>query len=347
MSLLFILKRFAQIASLLVALLLLTQPLSAQTMTQTVRGTVVDKVIKSPLPGAVVQVLNTNPIQGTSTDLDGNFKLDKVPVGRQSFRISYIGYKEIILNDVDVNSGKELVLTIELEEKINKEVVITTDKKKPLNEMSSVSSRTFSVEETQRYAAAVNDPARAALAFAGVATVSDGNNHISIRGNAPNGLLWRMEGVEVPNPNHFSSPGTAGGGISILSAQLLSNSDFMTGAFASEYGNATSGVFDLRLRHGNNERREFTFQAGVLGIDAAAEGPFSSNHRGSYLINYRYSTLGILSKAGILDFGGVTTFQDLSYNFVLPTEKYGTFTMFGFGGLSSEVFKAKKDSTDW
>lgn len=342
-------KRILQITFLVLLLLLLGSVLPAQTLTQTVRGTVVDKQVKSPLIGAVVQVLNVTPSKGTTTDIDGNFKLEDVPVGRQTIKVTFLGYREVILNDVAVSSGKELVLNIEMEEQVvqNKEVVITADKKQPLNDMSTVSARTVSVEETQRYAAAVNDPARAALAYAGVATVMDGNNFISIRGNAPNGLLWRMEGVEVPNPNHFSSPGSAGGGISILSSQLLANSDFVTGAFAAEYGNASSGVFDLRLRKGNNEQREFTFQAGVLGMDAAVEGPFSAKHRGSYLVNYRYSTLGLLGKMGILGDGGVTTFQDLSYNIVLPTEKYGKFTFFGFGGLSSEVYNADKDSALW
>lgn len=342
-------KRIVQITFLVLLLLLISTLLPAQALTQTVRGTVIDKQVKSPLMGVVVQVLNASPAKGTTTGLNGNFKLEEVAVGRQSFKISFLGYKEIVLNDVAVTSGKEVVLNIELEESVvqNKEVVITADKKQPLNDLSTVSARTVSVEETQRYAAAVNDPARAALAYAGVASVTDNNNNISIRGNAPNGLLWRMEGVDIPNPNHFSTPGAAGGGISILSAQVLSNSDFIIGAFASEYGNASSGVFDLRLRRGNNQRREFTFQAGVLGLDAAVEGPFSAKHNGSYLVNYRYSTLGLLGKVGILGEGGVTTFQDLSYNIVLPTEKYGQFTLFGFGGLSGEVYNAEKDSAAW
>ena len=341
-------KRIIQILFIILLSLFVCTLLPAQSLTQTVRGTVIDKQVKSPLPGVVIQLLNSNPAKGTSTDANGNFKFEQVPVGRQSFKLTFTGYKEIILNDIAVNSGKEIVLNIEMEEQVieNEAVVITADKKKPLNDLSTVSSRTISVEETQRYAAAVNDPARAALAYAGVASADDGNNLISIRGNTPKGILWRMEGVEVPSPNHFSSPGSAGGGISILSAQLLANSDFSTGAFAAEYGNASSGVFDLRLRRGNNEQREFTFQAGVLGIDVAAEGPFSSKHNGSYLINYRYSTLGLLSRAGILG-DGITTFQDLSYNFVLPTEKYGTFTLFGFGGLSSDLYNFVKDSAQW
>ncbi|MDZ7646940.1 MAG: Plug domain-containing protein, partial [Cytophagales bacterium] len=221
------------------------------------------------------------------------------------------------------------------------------EKNKPINEMATVSTRTFSVEETRKFAAAVNDPARAAVSFAGVVSTDDGNNSISIRGNSPTGLLWRMEGVDIPNPNHFADVASSGGGISILSTQLLSNSDFSTGAFAAEYGNALAGVFDLNLRKGNNEKREYTVQAGFLGLDVAAEGPFSKNYRGSYLINYRYSTLSVLSNLGLNVGDAVTNFQDLSYNIYLPTKKLGNFSLFGFGGLSDQNQNAKKDSTLW
>jgi hypothetical protein len=210
-----------------------------------------------------------------------------------------------------------------------------------------VSARSFSVEETQKYAAAVNDPARMAANFAGVMAGDDGNNQIVIRGNSPSGLLWRMEGLDVPNPNHFAAAGSSGGGISILSAQLLSNSDFVTGAFAAEYGNAMSGVFDLKLRRGNNENREYTLQAGILGMNLAAEGPIAKNYKGSYLVNYRYSTLSILSKIGFSFTPSTTNFQDLSYNIYLPTRRYGTFTLFSFGGLSNQFYNVVKDSSQW
>lgn len=338
--------------ALIVLLILIGSSLKAQTLTQTIRGVVTDKISETPLPGATVIILSTDPLIGTTTDLDGNFKLTNVPVGKQSIKVSYMGYKDAILPNITVNSGKEIVLKISLEENIiqGKEVVITADKiekNKPLNELSVVSARTFSVEETQKYAAAVNDPSRMAVAFPGVLSTDDGNNQISIRGNSPNGLLFRMEGVEIPNPNHFANVGTVGGGISILSTQLMSNSDFITGAFASEYGNALSGVFDIRLRKGNNEKREYTFQIGVMGIDAATEGPFKKGYGGSYLINYRYSTLGILSKMGVKIGDYVTTFQDLSFNFNMPTKKAGTFGLFGFGGLSNQTSDAIPDSSKW
>jgi hypothetical protein len=322
-----------------------------QPLTQTIRGTVADKVSKSGLPGATVVVLNTDPIVGATTDPDGNFKLSRVPVGTHTLKISFVGYKEIVLPNLAVNSGKEVVLTIPLEEDITvmDEVVITPgiEKNKPINDMATVSTRTFSVEETRKFAAAVNDPARMAQSFAGVVSTNDGSNTISIRGNAPVALLWRMEGVDIPNPNHFANVGTAGGGISILSSQLLTNSDFMTGAFSAEYGNALAGVFDLNLRKGNNEKPEYTVQASFLGTDVAAEGPFAKNYRGSYLINYRYSTLGILSQLGVNVGDAVTNFQDLSYHVYLPTGKAGNFSLFGFGGLSDQNQKAVKDSLKW
>lgn len=318
--------------------------LSAQAQfSQPLRGTVTDQVLQQPLAGATVTI---SPLNKTvTTDAEGVFRFAGIPVGSYRIVVSYAGFREGVLDNIVVNSGKETVVNLALEALVHKEaealVKVNSKKNKPLNDMSVVSARAFTVEETQKYAAAVNDPLRMATAFAGVQAADDGNNHIVIRGNSPAGLLWRMEGMDIPNPNHFGSPGSSGGGISILSSQLLANSDFITGAFASEYGNALSGVFDLRLRKGNNEKREYAFQAGVLGLNAAAEGPFSKKYKGSYLINYRYSTLSILNKAGLLPDESATNFQDLSYNFYFPTSKAGSFTFFGFGGLSDQLMKAK------
>jgi hypothetical protein len=330
------------------ALSLLIINVSAQ-YSQQFRGTVTDQVLQQPLAGATVTISPLN--RSVITDASGIFRFTNIPVGTYRIHISYSGFKEGIAENITVNSGKETVINLSLEAMIHTETAVIvkagSKKNKPLNDMSAVSARAFSVEETQKYAAAVNDPLRMATGFAGVFAADDGNNSIVIRGNSSTGLLWRMEGMDIPNPNHFSTPGNSGGGISILSSQLLSNSDFVTAAFAAEYGNALSGVFDLRLRKGNNEKREYTLQAGVLGLNAALEGPFSKKYKGSYLVNYRYSTLALLSKSGILDDNGVTNFQDLSYNFYLPTNKLGTFTIFGFGGLSDQKFNAKVDSLKW
>lgn len=322
-------------------------------LTQTVKGMVMDKAVKTPLIGATIRVIGSGEtILGAITDLDGRFRISNVPVGKIAMKISYLGYKELLLNNITVNSGKEVALEIEMQEDLirGKEVVIKAklEKQKALNQLATVSSRAFSVEETQRFAAAVNDPARMAISFAGVVMATDGNNTIVIRGNAPNGLLWRMEGIDIPAPNHFSNVGTSGGGVSILSSQLLSNSDFMTGAFPAEYGNATSGVFDLKLRKGNQDKREFTFQAGVLGLDAAVEGPMAiGKEKGSYLVNYRYSTLSLLSNMGVNIGEGTTNFQDLSFHTTMSAGKAGEFSLFGIGGLSSQTSFGVADSALW
>lgn len=335
---------------LFLCLFLIQILVQAQEISQTVRGKIVDQVSNSPLIGASIMILNTDPLIGGVTNELGEFKLQNVPLGQHSLRVSYVGYQESILPNIQVNSGKEVVLEVFMEEditQIQEFVVTATEKDRTINDMVVVSGRTFSVEETRKFAAAVNDPGRMAASFSGVVSTDDGNNNISIRGNSPNGLLWRMEGIEIPNPNHFINPGSSGGGVSILSAQLLSNSDFLTGAFPAEYGNALSGVFDLNLRKGNNENQEYTFQAGFLGIDVAAEGPIAKNYRGSYLVNYRYSTLSLLSKLGLPLGDFATNFQDLSFNIYLPTSAKSSFSIFGFGGLSDQDSEAESDSLKW
>lgn len=332
-----------------IMLLLLLSADSIAQGTQQVRGTIIDQVLQKPLPGVTVTISETG--HSAITDEEGVFRFKHVTVGLYRLTVSYAGFKTITLDNITVNAGKETILTVTLEAlvKSEEEVVLKANSKrnKPLNDLSMVSARAFTVEETQKYAAAVNDPLRMAAAFPGVLAGDDGNNSIIIRGNSPVGLLWKMEGMDIPNPNHFSAAGNSGGGISILSSQLLANSDFVTAAFAAEYGNARSGVFDLKLRKGNNEKKEYAVQAGVLGINLAAEGPFSKNYKGSYLVNFRYSTLELLNKMGVLPDNASSNFQDLSYNIYLPTRKAGTFSFFGFGGLSKDVNKTKLDSTKW
>ncbi len=329
--------------------------LYGQSPKQTIRGTVVDKDIRLPLIGATVLLLNTDPVKGGTTDEDGAFRIEGLEVGRYDLQVSYLGYEPVLIPQLLVGSGKEVVLEIELAESVEslEEVTVVAtdqDKGRALNEMAVVSARSFSVEETSRYAGSMNDPLRMAQAFAGVSTAGNSYNEILIRGNAAKGLLWRIEGIEVPNPNHFASgEGGSGGGVSILSNTVLANSDFFTGAFPAEYGNALSGVFDIQLRRGNNEKREYAIQVGVLGVQAAVEGPFSKNSKASYLANYRYSTLSLLNKFGfeVNEATVIPEYQDLTFNITIPTSKAGRFTLFGVGGLSDGTRYAERDSSEW
>lgn len=322
------------------------------TLTQTVRGVLLDRDSRSPLVGATVQILKTTPLKVTVTDVDGKFRITDVPVGRQTIKITYLGYNDLVLNDVIVNSGKEVVLNLEMQETVvsAKEVVIKGDRKNATNnELISVSGRNFTIDQTQRYAGSLGDPSRMASNFAGVAGGgSDQRNDIVIRGNSPLGLLWRLEGADIPNPNHFSSQGANGGPVSILNNNVLANSDFITGAFPSMYGNANSGVFDLKMRNGNNEKHEYTGQIGFAGVELMAEGPINKAKGSSFLLSYRYSTLAAFDAIG-LSFGdaGVPKYQDLSFKLNFPNTKAGAFSIFGIGGISStQLLDSKKEGKE-
>jgi hypothetical protein len=322
----------------------------SQTLTQTVRGKIVDQESLSALPGANVIVLESNKSLGSTTDADGNFRIDNVPVGRISLAITFIGYEDKVLPNILVTSGKETVLDIVLKESLTMmdaiEIKANKDKSEVANEMALTSARGFTVEETKRYAGSFNDPARMVSGYAGVDVDPSGNNSIIVRGNSPKGIQWRLEGIDIPNPNHFSDEGATGGPINTLNSQMLSNSEFYTGAFAPEFGNALSGVFDMKLRKGNNEQREYTFSIGALGTDATIEGPFVKGGGSSYLLNYRYSTLSLLDGLGIVDFDGVPKYQDLSFKINVPTATAGTFSIFGLGGRSNILEEEFKDDND-
>ncbi len=324
----------------------------AQDLTQTVRGEILDQDSHIPLIGATVVVLNTDPLLGASTDLDGRFSIKNIPVGRHDIVVNYLGYEPRTVAQIDIGSGKEVVLKIEmLESPLNLDEVVVSAKKEeaaPNNEMAVVSTRGFSLEQSERFAASLNDPGRMALSFAGVNLTDDVTNEISIRGNSPKGLLWRLEGIEIPIPNHFNIDGLYAGNVSILSNNLLAGSDFSTGAFAAEYGNALSGVYDLKLRTGNDSKREYTVQVGFLGVEASAEGPFVKGKRASYLVNYRYSTLGLFKAVGANLGGDLNTgFQDINLKLNFPTKKLGIFSVFAVGGLSTAGYDAERDSTKW
>jgi len=304
----------------------------SQTNTQNIRGSVTDKLTQAPLVGAVVQVISLQ--KGVVTDTNGQYSLVNVPPDRYDIQVTYTGYKLITIPNVVVTSGKEVILDIAMEENYNQmnEVVVSGNNKEgTINKVASVSARTFSMEEVNRYAGGRSDPARLVANFAGVSAPDDSRNDIVIRGNSPVGVLWRIDGMNVTNPNHFASVGTTGGAVSALNTNLLKSSDFFTSAFPAEYGNATAGVFDLGFRNGNNRKRETTIQLGVItGVEVTTEGPFRKGHDGSYLIGYRYSLAGVAQKVGI-DIGttATPTFQDLSFKVTSGTAKFGTFSAFG------------------
>jgi hypothetical protein len=336
--------------SISVFLLVIVNFTYAQQPVQTIRGIVNDNFSNAPIAFANVIVLNSSPVIGAITDSLGNFVLQDVPVGRHDIRVSFTGYEPLIVREVEVVSAKEAFLQIQLKESYTTLEGVTirpgVSKEQPLNSMATVSARMLSVDEAKRFAGGFDDPARLASSFAGVSS-NVGDNGIVVRGNAPKFLQWRMEGVEIPNPNHFADLNAFGGGaLTALSTQMLANSDFFTGAFPAEYGNALSGVFDIFMRNGNNEKHEHTFQAGVIGIDVSSEGPFKKGGKASYLFNYRYATLGLVAPL-LPEDAGLIKYQDLSFKLNFPTKKAGTFSLWGIGLIDRSGQKAKTDSLEW
>ncbi len=334
-------------------LIFLSSFLFSQELTQTIRGKIIDKEAKAELPGVnLILLKDSAKVSAAVADVNGNFRMQDIPVGRYSLKANFIGYQPFFIADVIVTSAREVILNIEMEESAvkMKEVVIAGAKKgEARNEMASVSARTFSVEETNRYAGSRTDPARMASNFAGVQGTDDSDNEIVIRGNSSLGLLWRLEGVNIPNPNHFAVAGTTSGAVNIINSKVLDNSDFYTGAFPAEYGNCVAGVFDLRMRNGNNEKHEFTGQFGFLGTELAGEGPIDKSRGSSYMFTYRYSTLKLFEALHIrIGTSAVPSYQDAAFKLNFPGKDGSNFSIFGVGGKSSINILASKftDATE-
>ena len=319
-------------------------------LTQSVRGRVIDAASGYPVAYASVYLMGQTEVGGV-TDSLGRFVIKNVPIGRHDIQASFVGYEPTIFREILVTSSKEVYLTIPLKESIKEldEVMVRPqlNKEQPLNKMVTTGARMLSVEEASRYAGGMDDPARLVSSFAGISP-SMSTNGISIHGNAPHLLQWKLEDVEIPNPNHFADLSILGGGIlSGLSSLVLGNSDFFTGAFPAEYDNAVSGVFDMKLRNGNNQKIENTFQIGLLGIDFASEGPLTRKHNSSYIFNYRYSTTGLLGNIGAVDIDGTLDYQDLNFKLSLPTRKAGVFSIWGTALIDKSKGDFEENTDKW
>ena len=327
-----------KIFTLILSLFLIVNHSFSQERTQNIRGKVVDIDTQTPLIGAKVKVISIQEkLYAAACNYNGDYVIYNVPIGKHDLEFSFMSYGSKIVTVV-VNSGKEPIINVSMEEVgiIGKEIVVSVRKKgEVINEMSTVSAQSFSIEETNRYAGSRGDPARMASNFAGAQGTDDSRNDLVIRGNSPAGILYKVEGIDIPNPNHFAISGSGGGPVSILNNKFLSNSDFFMSAFPAEFGNSTSGIFDLKLRNGNNNLHEFSGQFGFLGIEAQLEGPISKKKGSSYLIGGRYSTFSLLKAMGIsIGTDAVPVYGDGAYKFNFPLKKGGSISLFGMGGAS-------------
>ena len=302
---------------------------------QTIKGSVTDAITGEALIGAAVKVAELKDAGGI-TNIDGEFSITITQPGRYTIETSYMGYEPSVLKEVLVAGAKDVVLDITLRESSTdmNEVVIKprVNKESTVNPTALVGGMMLSMEEASRYAGGYNDPARLVTAFAGVAGQGDGNG-ISVHGNAPQFMQYRLEGVEIFSPNHFADLYSAGFGmVSALNSNVITNSDFFVSTFNSSYNNALSGVFDVRMRTGNNSKFENGVQVGSVGIEWTSEGPISKKNNSSFIFNYRYGFSTIARKLKLIDtYGSQYDFQDLSFKLNFPTKKAGTFSAFALG----------------
>jgi hypothetical protein len=322
-------KTYQTLVGLMVAAfaIILPETMSAQTL----RGVVTDAISGEPLIGATVKLVEAE--KGAVTDIDGNYRIEVGQTGRYTIETSYVGYETGVMKEVLIAGAKEAVIDIELRENSQElgEVIVRprVNKLSTVNPVAIAGGVMLSMEEANRYAGGYNDPARLVTAFAGVAGDASSNG-ISVHGNAPQFMQYRIEGVEIFSPNHFADLYGAGFGmVSALNSNVISNSDFFVSTFNANYNNALSGVFDVKMRAGNNEKYENTVQLGTVSMEWTSEGPLSKKNNSSYIINYRYGFTSLARELGILETeGSQYDFMDMSMKFNFPTKRAGTFSLF-------------------
>ena len=302
---------------------------------ETLRGTVKDAITGEPLIGATVKIVELENVAAIA-DIDGKYQINLSKGGRYTIEANYVGYEPSVTKEILISGAKEVVLDITLRENSTelKEVVVRprVNKEATVNPTVLTGGVMLSMEEASRFAGGYNDPARLVMSFAGVSGEADGSG-LSIHGNAPERMQYRIEGVEVFTPNHFNDLWNAGYGlVSALNSNVIGNSDFFTSTFNANYNNALSGVFDVKMRPGNNTKYENILQIGTVSEELTLEGPISRKHNSSYIVNYRYGFTSLVDKLGLVDTDGShMSFQDFSWKLNFPTKRAGTFSVFGLG----------------
>ncbi len=307
---------------------------------QAIRGRVLDVTTGEPLFGATIRITETE--LGSVTDTAGYYQVLLPNAGVFSVSISYLGYQEVLYPEVWVKNQGTASLDVSLNPSFSDLEAVTITERR---EVSTPGRLVITEEQISRFASTYYDPARMAATVPDVAVTNDQNNRISVRGIPPAYNIWRLEGTEILNPNHLSNAGTfsdqptsSGGGVNILSAQMMSNSSFLYGHMTSGYSNTVGGLFDMQMKVGNEEETQYVAQASFIGFDFAADGPLSKTSKATFAMNYRYSFTGLLA-AFRVDFGGERIgFQDLSFSMNFPVGSRFGIKVFGVGGLNYNHF---------
>ncbi len=296
---------------------------------------VIDAISGEFLEGVYVRN-EVDDAEGTLTDSLGLCFWDN-PATLTNLVISHIGFQS---QHISLTPKDSFPLTVLLEPNpyTFPEVWIMNlaDDQPATPPFTTLSAISFNLQQSSHFPASFSDISRVVMNYAGITHETDIMNQLVVRGHSPKGIQWHLDGVEIPNPNHFAEAGAGGGGINAISSQLLEQVDFLHGAFPAQYGNLTSGAFNLQLRRGSTDRTHHRLSLGLLSNEFTTEGPFKKGGKASYIANLRLASFSLLDDLGINPLGEVEppSFQDLAIYLNFPSSKWGNLSLFGLTATS-------------
>ena len=306
-----------------------------------VKGTVIDKSSRQPLEFINVMIVGLN--KGGVTDAEGKFSIEQVPPGIYRLQASAIGYKTVTTPEY-ILSTLSLIHMIEMEENLTELAGITVTASPFRRDLESpVSLRIIGLQEIEKSPGANRDISRIVQSYPGVAFSPIGyRNDLIVRGGSPSENRFYLDGVEIPNINHFSTQGASGGPVGILNADLIREVNFYTGAFPTDKGNALSSVLDFKLRDGDMERNSVKATLGASEVSLASNGHLGK--KTSYLVSVRQSYLQFLFDMLGLPF--LPTFTDAQFKLKTRFDAQNELTVLGLGGIDKMKLNTKADDED-
>ena len=306
-----------------------------------VKGTVIDKSSRQPLEFINVMIVGLN--KGGVTNAEGKFSIGQVPPGIYRLQASAIGYKTVTTPEY-ILSTRDLHIQIEMEENQTElEGVTVTASPFRRDIESPVSLRIIGLQEIEKSPGANRDISRIVQSYPGVTFSPIGyRNDLIVRGGSPSENRFYLDGVEIPNINHFSTQGASGGPVGILNADLIREVNFYTGAFPTDKGNALSSVLDFKLRDGDMERNSLKATLGASEVSLASNGHLGK--KTSYLVSVRQSYLQFLFDMLGLPF--LPTFTDAQFKLKTRFDARNELTVLGLGGIDKMKLNTKADDED-
>lgn len=302
-----------------------------------INGKVTDKETTNPVPEATVTVLNTD--LKTVTDSRGNFQFINIPLGTYEIKVTCLGYEAFIHTDVVVNSSRPANVEIELLlSNITTEQIDVEGKYFQKNTDVSTSSYNLDFEEVRRAPGAVEDISRMLQIMPGVSPANDQRNDLIVRGGSPAENLTMIDGIEIPNVNHFPTQGSSSGPIGMINVKFIDDVNFSTGGFSARYGDKLSSVMDVKFREGYRKSFLSDINLSTAGFGGIFEGPLFTK-KGSFIFSVRKSYLNLIK--GAIRLAAVPDYWDFNLKAVYDIDKNTRLSFVGIGGLDKISFEGE------